>query len=218
MSYLKVENLSFNYKKSKELVVNDFSMEMQKGEILALIGDSGSGKSTILRLLTGLELPLSGKITLEDKVLFDEKINVKPEKRDIGMIFQDYALFPHLTVLSNVKFGITNCATKEKKEKAMSFLRTVKMQDHANKYPHECSGGQQQRIAIARALAADPKLLLLDEPFSNLDARLRSAVRLEVKEIIKNVGMSAILVTHDKEDVDACADRSIQMKSGSHNY
>ena len=212
MSYLKIENLSFKYKKAKDMVVKGFSMEMEKGEILDLIGDSGSGKSTILRLLTGLELPLSGKITLEEKVLFDEKINVKPEKRGIGMIFQDYALFPHLTVLSNVKFGITGLPNKEKKEKALEFLKIVKMQDHASKYPHECSGGQQQRIAIARALAAGPKLLLLDEPFSNLDARLRANVREEVKEIIKSVGMSAILVTHDKEDVDACADRSIEMK------
>ena len=211
MSYLKVDDLSFKYKKAKDLVVSNFSMTMEKGEILALIGDSGSGKSTILRLLTGLETPITGKIELDDKLLFNDKINMQPEKRDIGMIFQDYALFPHLTVLGNVKFGIGKCSKQEKHDKAVEFLRTVRMEEHINKYPHQCSGGQQQRIAIARALAADPKLLLLDEPFSNLDARLRASVRNEVKEIIKSVGMSAILVTHDKEDVEDCADRAIEM-------
>ena len=211
MSYLKVENLSFGYKKANNLVVNNFSMEMKQGEIVALIGNSGSGKSTILRLLTGLEQPLSGKITLDNKCLYHQKTNVPPEKRDIGMIFQDYALFPHLSVLNNVKFGIGKCSKKEKKDKALEFLQMVHMEAHIHKYPHQCSGGQQQRIAIARALAAEPKLLLLDEPFSNLDTALRASVRKEVSEIIRSVGMSAILVTHDKEDVEACADRSIEM-------
>ena len=212
MSYLKAEGLSFQYKKSKDFVVNDFSMTMEKGEILALIGDSGSGKSTILRLLTGLELPVSGKITLDEQLLFDSKINIQPEKRNIGMIFQDYALFPHLTVLGNVKFGISKLSQKEKREKALELLRMVRMDAHIDKYPHQCSGGQQQRIAIARAMAANPKLLLLDEPFSNLDARLRASVREEVKDIIKGVGMSAVLVTHDQEDVAVCADRAIEMR------
>ena len=213
MGYLSVENLSFKYKNAPALVVDGFSMAMDKGEIVALIGDSGSGKSTILRLLTGLEEPAGGQITLDSQILFDpgKKINLEPQKRHIGMIFQDYALFPHLSVLGNIKFAMDKGSRKEKEAKAMELLSLVKLEDHGKKYPHECSGGQQQRIAIARALAADPKLLLLDEPFSNLDARLRASVREEVQGIIRKVGMSAILVTHDAEDVSACADRAIEM-------
>ena len=211
MSYFKVENLSFQYPKAQTLLIDAFSMEMDKGEIVALLGDSGSGKSTILRLICGLEMPKSGEISLDGKTLFHDKTNLPPERRDVGMIFQDYALFPHLSVLANVQFGIASGTKKEKREKAMELLKAVKMEEHAHKPPHQCSGGQQQRVAIARAMATNPKLLLLDEPFSNLDARLRASVRQEVKEIIKENGMSAILVTHDKEDVDACADRFVDI-------
>jgi len=211
MSYLKVEGLSFKYHKSKDMVVNNFFINMNKGEILALVGDSGSGKSTVLRLLTGLETPLSGRITLDGDIMFCKKTNIQPEHRNIGMIFQDYALFPHLTVLKNVQFAVNQGCKKEKCERAISFLKLVRMEEHGDKYPHQCSGGQQQRIAIARAMAANPKLLLLDEPFSNLDSKLRNTVREEVKEIIKAAGISAILVTHDNEDVRACADRAVQM-------
>ncbi|MCL2854436.1 MAG: ABC transporter ATP-binding protein [Defluviitaleaceae bacterium] len=215
MSYLQVDRLSFRYLKAKEDVINCFCMQMEKGEIVSLIGDSGSGKSTILRLLAGLETPISGAITLDDNKLFADKINLQPEKRNVGMIFQDYALFPHLTVLGNVQFAIESGNRKEKKEKAMKLLQMVEMEEHANKRPHQCSGGQQQRIAIARAMATEPKLLLLDEPFSNLDARLRSSVRCEITNIIKRMGISAILVTHDKEDVEACADRAIEIQATS---
>lgn len=211
MSYFQVENLSFQYPKAQTLLISNFHMELHKGEIVALLGDSGSGKSSILRLICGLELPRTGKILLEDVTLFDEKTNLPPEGRNIGMIFQDYALFPHLNVLGNVAFGIKHGSRKEKQEQAMALLQAVKMEEHANKPPHQCSGGQQQRVAIARAMAAKPKLLLLDEPFSNLDARLRASVRQEVKEIIKANGISAILVTHDKEDVEACADRFVNL-------
>lgn len=211
MSYFKVEHLSFRYAKAQTPLIDGFGMEMDQGEIVALLGDSGSGKSTILRLICGLELPQTGTIMLDGKTLFHEKTNLPPERRDIGMIFQDYALFPHLTVLANVAFGIAQGGRKEKRERAMELLRAVRMEEHANKPPHQCSGGQQQRVAIARAMATNPKLLLLDEPFSNLDARLRASVREEVREIIRASGMSAILVTHDEEDVDAVADRFVQV-------
>ena len=209
MSYLQIEGLSFGYPKSNKLLISDFHMEMQQGEIVALLGDSGSGKSTILRLICGLEQPKTGKIILDDTVLYHEKTNIAAERRNVGMIFQDYALFPHLSVLKNVQFGIAKGTQKEKREQAMHLLKLVKMEEHAHKPPHQCSGGQQQRVAIARAMATSPKLLLLDEPFSNLDASLRQTVRQEVKEIIKASGMSAILVTHDKEDVSAAADRFV---------
>lgn len=209
MSQFQVKDLSFKYKNQNEPMIENFNMEVEKGEIVALIGPSGSGKSTILRLLSGLETPTSGEIKFDDKTVYDGKTNLEPQQRDIGMIFQDYALFPHFTVLKNVQFGIKG-SSKERKAKALEFLRMVKMEEHANKYPHECSGGQQQRIAIARALAARPKVLLLDEPFSNLDTKLRETVRKEVREVIKKANISAVLVTHDQADVAECADRMVQ--------
>ena len=212
MGKFSVKDLSFKYNNQEDFVVNKFNMEMDKGEIVALVGPSGSGKSTILRLLSGLEKPSSGVIQNSSQILFDNKINLEPQKRKIGMIFQDYALFPHLTVLENVKFGI-NAPRKEKNKLALDYLKKVQLVEHANKYPHQCSGGQQQRIAIARAIAAKPDVLLLDEPFSNLDSTLRSTVRKEIRDIIKAEKISAILVTHDKDDVDACADRMIDCLS-----
>lgn len=211
MSYVKIENLRFRYKKSKDLVINDFSIEMDKGEILALVGYSGSGKSTILRLLSGLETPIDGKIEVDSKILFSDKdkVNIPPEKRDIGMIFQDYALFPHLSVLGNVRFAIRDGNKKERTEKAVEYLKLVRMEEHMDKRPHQCSGGQQQRIAIARAMGTNPKLLLLDEPFSNLDAMLRADIRAEVRDILKKAQISAILVTHDHDDVKASSDRCV---------
>jgi iron(III) transport system ATP-binding protein len=212
MSYLQVKNLSFNYAKAKKPLIDNFSMEMNSGEIVAIIGNSGSGKSTILRLLAGLEEAKAGIITLNNQTLLNttnnKKIDLLPEKRGIGMIFQDYALFPHLTVLGNVMFAIKGSYQKRKNE-AMTLLIMVQMQEYANKYPHQTSGGQQQRVAIARALSINPKLLLLDEPFSNLDSKLRGQVRNEIRSIIKQSQTSAILVTHDEEDVNECADRAI---------
>jgi iron(III) transport system ATP-binding protein len=224
MACLRIEKLSFCYpeKRLKKglrkncFTIDNFTAEINPAEIVALLGDSGSGKSTILRLLTGLELPDSGLITLDDRILFKRdsssrtaKINLAPQKRDIGLIFQDYALFPHLNVKGNIGFALPK--KSDKKLRVAELLDIVCMSEHADKYPHQLSGGQQQRVAIARAIAADPKVLLLDEPFSNLDAQLREAVRTEVRDIIKSAGLSAILVTHDEEDVKACADRRIEL-------
>jgi len=210
MSKLVIEQVSFHYKDQTENLIKDFSMTVEDGEIVALIGSSGSGKSTILRLLCGLEQPNSGRITLDDRILYDATSNLMPQERGIGMIFQDYALFPHLTVLGNVMFAASgNRATRKKT--AERYLELVQMSEHAKKHPHQCSGGQQQRIAIARALASNPGVLLLDEPFSNLDASLRQEVRLEIRDIIKKSGINAILVTHDEEDVKACADRAVYL-------
>lgn len=217
MAYFAVNHLSFRYGKDP-LIVEDFSAELDQGEVVALLGSSGSGKSTILRLMAGLELPESGSVVLDGKTLFERREgerrprhNLAPQKRDIGLIFQDYALFPHLCVRKNVEFAVVGkkMSGAERRARATELLRTVRMEEHAHKYPHQLSGGQQQRVAIARALAAEPKVLLLDEPFSNLDAELRGAVRCDVRDIIKSAGVSAILVTHDEEDVCACADRSI---------
>ena len=216
MSQFQVKNLSFKYKNQKTALVENFNMEVKKGEIVALIGPSGSGKSTILRLLSGLETPTTGVIKFDDHVVYNEKINLEPQQRGIGMIFQDYALFPHLTVLKNVQFGVKG-RREERKAKAFEFLQLVEMEAHANKYPHQCSGGQQQRIAIARALAAEPKILLLDEPFSNLDTKLREGVRKEIRDMIRKANISAVLVTHDQADVVACADRVVHCLDTSCN-
>lgn len=209
MSYFQLQNLYFNYPKQKDDIIKDFSMELEKGEIVALLGNSGSGKSTVLRLIAGLENPKSGKLIIDKNIIFDKDHNTPPQKRNVGMIFQDYSLFPHLNVLENVAFGIKGKKKKDKEQLAMKYLQMVELEDHKNKYPHECSGGQQQRIAIARALAAKPNILLLDEPFSNLDEELKKSVRKEIQELLKKFDMSAILVTHDRNDVDAVADRTI---------
>jgi iron(III) transport system ATP-binding protein len=210
MSYFIIDHLNFRYPNQKDAGIQDFSMELEKGEIAALLGNSGSGKSTILRLIAGLETPKSGSLMINKKILFNKNTNLAPQERNIGMIFQDYSLFPHMTVLQNVMFGI-KARKAEKMKTALNYLQMVQIQDQANKYPHECSGGQQQRIAIARALAAKPNILLLDEPFSNLDEELKISVRKEVKELLKKCNISAILVSHDRNDVETIADRVIRI-------
>jgi iron(III) transport system ATP-binding protein len=212
MNQLQITGLSFKYKNQKDMLIENFNMDIQKGEIVSLIGASGSGKSTILRMICGLEKPTSGEVKLNNHILFGQRVNLQPQERGIGMIFQDYALFPHLTVLENVKFGAKG-SKRERTETALACLELVKMAEHAQKYPHQCSGGQQQRIAIARAIAAKPEVLLLDEPFSSLDVSLRAEVRKDIRDIIKKANISAILVTHDHEDVKACADRAIELAS-----
>ncbi|WP_019228268.1 ABC transporter ATP-binding protein [Sedimentibacter sp. B4] len=211
MSYFKLNNLYFNYPNQKSGVIENFSMELEKGEIVALLGNSGSGKSTILRLIAGLEKPSSGKLIIDKERMFDENYYTAPQDRGVGMIFQDYSLFPNLTVIQNVAFGIKGKRKSEKIKIAMNYLKMVQLDDHSDKYPSECSGGQQQRIAIARALAAEPNILLLDEPFSNLDEELKVSVRKEIKDLLKKFKMSAILVTHDHNDVEAVADRVIKI-------
>lgn len=211
MSYFDLEQLNFRYPNQKTRGIQDFSMSIDEGEIVALLGKSGSGKSTILRLIAGLEIPKSGTLRVNQKIMFDQNINLAPQDRGIGMIFQDYSLFPHLTVLQNVMFGVPMKGKKEREKKAMDILTMVQLQEHANKYPQECSGGQQQRIAIARALAAEPNILLLDEPFSNLDEELKKSVREEIKDLLKKCNITAILVTHDKGDVGAVADRVLHI-------
>lgn len=208
---VKVENLNFKYDNSKELVIKDFSLEVEEGEIVAILGPSGGGKSTVLRLLAGLEEPVSGKIIIKDKVIVGENKFLPPEERGVGMVFQDYALFPHLTVYDNVKFGLYKLSKEEQKIRVAEVLKLVKLEEYEKRYPYELSGGQQQRVALARALAPKPSILLMDEPFSNLDGHLRGKIREELKEIIKNQNTTCIFVTHDKEDVEAISDRVVSV-------
>ncbi|MGL5352520.1 MAG: ABC transporter ATP-binding protein [Clostridium sp.] len=211
---LKINNLHFKYKNSKEDNINDFNIEIEKGEILAILGQSGSGKSTMLRIIAGLENPYKGKITVGDNIVFSENEFIEPEKRGIGMVFQDYALFPHMTIAKNIMFGLKNMDKKHKEKRMLEMLDLVNLHEHKNKYPHELSGGQQQRIAIARALAPSPAILLLDEPFSNLDANLKDKIRTELKEILLKANTTSIFVTHDKDDAKILADKVVVLEHG----
>lgn len=202
---LSLKNISFSYD-GKHQVLEDVSFDVKQGEIIAILGSSGSGKSTLLNIIAGLEFPTGGKTMLNDVDI----TNLECEKRKIGLIFQDYALFPHLTVEKNVAFSL-----KDKKDKIVEeMLGLVKMSSYKKRYPYELSGGEQQRVAIARSLVAQPQVLLLDEPFSNLDANLKKQVRTEIKEILKHSGTTAILVTHDIEDAYDLASAIVYLKSG----
>lgn len=205
---LKISDLSFSYNK-KEKVLNNFNLEINKGEVAALVGPSGSGKSTILRLTAGLEIPDSGSIEIAGQTVVDKQKFKAPEKREVGMVFQDYALFPHLNVYQNISFGIDHLSKKKRKQRTAELLELVNLAGFEKRYPHQLSGGQQQRIALARTLAPGPKLLLLDEPFSNLDADLRDKIRKELKRIIKEIGITTILVSHDKDDAEFMAEKEI---------
>lgn len=187
--------------------ISDLTIMVRKGEFFSLLGPSGCGKTTILRLIAGLESPDSGEIFIGGRKVAGNDTWIEPEKRGVGFVFQDYALFPHMTVFENVAFGIRGVSKNEKRRKVMEMLELVGMSDMADRYPHELSGGQQQRVALARALAPSPKVILLDEPFSNLDPELRLQLRTETKRILKEKGITTILVTHDQEEAFSLSDR-----------
>lgn len=209
--HVKLENLKFKYDGMDDYFIENFSLEIGEGEIIALLGESGCGKSTILRILSGLEERVSGKIEIGGRTVLDENIFVEPEHRNVGMVFQDYGLFPHMTVEQNVVYGLKGMSRVEKRVRLKEVLRLVNLKDVEKRYPHELSGGQQQRIALARAIAPKPKLLLMDEPFSNLDAALKKRIREELRDIIKSEGITSIIVTHDIEDADGTSDRIVKM-------
>lgn len=212
--FIEGENIYFKYPNSKEDTIKDFNIELEKGEILAILGESGSGKSTMLRIIAGLEEAYTGNIKIEDKTIFSKNQFTEPENRGIGMVFQDYALFPHMTVKKNIQYGLKKKSKEEKEKIAMDMLRLVNLVEHKDKYPYELSGGQQQRVAIARAIAPKPSVLLLDEPFSNLDANLQEKIRDEIKDILKKAGITSIFVTHDKNDAKVLADKVIILRDG----
>lgn len=211
---LKIKNLHFKYKNSKVDNIENFNVDIKKGEIVGILGESGSGKSTMLRIIAGLEEAYKGSIIIDNNTVYSEKKFVEPEKRGIGMVFQDYALFPHMTIAKNIMFGLKNMSKQDKEKRMLEMLNLVNLIEHKDKYPHELSGGQQQRIAIARALAPNPAILLLDEPFSNLDAHLQKKIRTELKEIIQKANITSIFVTHDKEDAIALSDKVVILENG----
>ncbi|SDC21371.1 ABC transporter ATP-binding protein [Halanaerobium congolense] len=208
---LEIKNLTFAYNKKEGNIVDNFNLEVKKGEIVALVGASGSGKSTVLRLTAGLEIPDSGKISIAGQTVAGDHKFRAAEKREVGMVFQDYALFPHLSVEKNIAFGIDHLSKDRRKARVKKLLKLVNLEGFEKRYPHQLSGGQQQRIALARTLAPGPKLLLLDEPFSNLDAELKDKIRGELNQIIKEIGVTTILVSHDREDAEFMQAREIIM-------
>ena len=215
MAILKVEGLSKTFKDVKAL--NSVSFEFEKG-ILSFLGPSGCGKTTLLRSIAGLEIPDAGSISIADEIQtsVEKGILLPPYARKIGFVFQNYALWPHMTVYGNVAFGLKlqKLSEKEIKRKVLSALELVGLQGREYRYPSQLSGGQQQRVALARSLALEPRLILLDEPLSNLDAKLREEMRVELRKLIKKVGISALYVTHDQEEAFTISDAVIVMESG----
>ena len=195
------------------VAVRDLDLEAKQGKILALLGPSGCGKTTALRLIAGFELPDAGEVEVSGRKVAGGGVNVPPERRRVGMVFQDYALFPHLSVARNVAYGLPQ--GKRSGARISETLDLAHLTGLENRMPHELSGGQQQRVALARALAPEPAIVLLDEPFSNLDASLRARVRSEMREILHHAGATAVFVTHDQEEALSVADEVTVMLDGA---
>ena len=210
---LRVTDVRFAHEKGR-LILDGASIELHPGEVLVIVGPSGCGKTTLLRIIAGLEKPAAGDVRLGDEVLTGNNVLIAPEKRGIGFVFQGLALFPHLTVDSNVAFGLHGLPSAERKQRVADELRAVGIEGLGGRYPHELSGGQQQRVAIARSLVRRPRLMLMDEPFSDLDTKTRAAVRTEVLRILREHNTAAIIVTHDREDAFHVADRIAEMDQG----
>jgi iron(III) transport system ATP-binding protein len=207
---LSLSNIKHTYNNS-DFILNDINLDVSEGEIVAILGSSGCGKSTLLRLITGLEKLNYGEIEIYGKTVANKDFSIPPNHRNVGLVLQEKVLFPHLSVLENVKFGI-----KGKKafriKKALDLLNLFRVDQYANSYPNNISGGEQQRVAIARAIAPDPQILLMDEPFASLDEDLKKDLRHETKKILNNNNITCILVTHDIEDANSMADRIIKLK------
>ena len=215
-AFLGIDRLRLGYDTPQGLreIVRDFSLQLPRGQIACLIGASGCGKSTILRAIAGFEPLREGSIHLGGKLLSSPAQSVPPEQRQVGMMFQDYALFPHLNVFHNIAFGLRTLGRAQRQARVAEMLELVGLPQAAKAWPHELSGGQQQRVALARALAPSPALLLLDEPFSNLDTELREHLAHEVRDILRQGQHTAILVTHNKQEARIMANRVGLLTSG----
>src|SRR5574341_2369412 len=210
MTHLALTNISKNFGANR--VVQDFNLAVEKGEFVSFLGPSGCGKTTTLRMIAGFETPTTGKVTLNDVDITDKA----PNQRNVGMVFQAYALFPNMTVAQNIGFGLQIRKESEAaiKERVAEMLALIHLEQRGNSYPYQLSGGQQQRVALARALAIRPEVLLLDEPLSALDAKIRVALRQEIRAIQRKLGITAIYVTHDQEEALSISDRVVVMNEG----
>ena len=208
---LEIKNLNHSY--AKELAtITDFSFSLKKGEIVSILGESGSGKTTLLRIIAGLEQPTSGEVIINERVVSNKDSVLPPEKRNLGLVVEDRALFPHLNVEKNVMFGIYKAQAKE--SLALEYLSLFKVEHLGKKFPHEISAGEQQRVAFARALITNPEILMLDEPFGALDKRLKSELHTETKRIFREKELSVLLVTHDEDEAEYFGDKIIEFKEG----
>ncbi len=210
MSYLSISHVTKQF--GDTVVVDDFNLDIEKGEFISFLGPSGCGKTTTLRMVAGFEIPTSGNILLDGADI----TNKAPNQRNVGMIFQSYALFPNMTVAQNIGFGLRIRKEPEAtiKQRVDEMVSLINLEKHANKYPYQLSGGQQQRVSLARALAIHPQVLLLDEPLSALDAKIRVSLRAEIRAIQKKLGITAIFVTHDQEEALSISDRIVVMNTG----
>ncbi len=203
---LAINNLAISYKNN--VVLDNFELVLNSGDILSMLGDSGSGKSSALRFIAGLDSALSGSVVLDDISLSaNGKHIIAPEKRNIGMVFQDYSLFPHLNIAKNIGFGLLKHPKKYRIQKVKQLLELIDLPNIESKYPHQLSGGEQQRVSLARSLAKEPKLLLLDEPFSNLDKKHKDKLISDVRNILKQKKITSILVTHNKQEASIFSDK-----------
>ncbi len=212
---LELHNLTRCYRKGDAPAVQDLDLEIQSGELLAMVGESGSGKTTLLRLISGLEKPDQGEIRVHGDLVSSPDTWVPPDRRQVGLVFQDGALFPHLTIQQNVAYGLKGTPKNESRSRVDALLALVGLDGYQRRYPHELSGGERQRIAVIRALAPEPAVVLFDEPFSNLDPMLRSDIRDHIRGILKEVQATAILVTHDTDDALHVGDRVAIVHQGS---
>ncbi len=210
MAFLEIENLRKSF--GQVAVVQHFDLAIQRGEFVSFLGPSGCGKTTTLRMVAGFEQPTSGAIRINDK----DVTGLRPNQRNVGMVFQSYALFPNMTVADNVGFGlkVAKRPTAEIRPRVEEMLKLIKLPTHAGRYPYQLSGGQQQRVALARALAVKPQVLLLDEPLSALDAKIRISLREEIRSVQRNLGITTIYVTHDQEEALSMSDRIVVMNEG----
>ena len=214
MAFIEIQNLFKCYK--KVVAVNRIQLEVNKGEMLTLLGPSGCGKTTTLRCIAGLERPEEGDIVIDGKPMLSQGF-VQPSKRGIGMVFQNYAVWPHMKVFNNIVYGlkIQKLSKRQIKDKGQKVLELVGLDGLGERYPSQLSGGQQQRVALARALVGNPKVLLLDEPLSNLDAKLREELRFEIKSLVRRMGITSVYVTHDQAEAMVISDRIAVMHSGN---
>ena len=208
--FLEIKDLTFSHEEGSQ-ILNNANLDIGMGDFISILGPSGSGKTTLLRLIAGLDMQDNGSIIIENKIVADKEVMTPPERRNIGLVVQDKALFPHLNVTKNIMFGIRDLKNRE--QLTSEIMKLFKIDKHKDKYPHELSGGEQQRVALARALAPKPKLLLLDEPFDGLDKKLKSELYNEVKKIVKSKKITVIMVSHDQDEAALLSDRVLEIRN-----